>query len=46
MRGGNYIPVDMFMPRALKNPKVYDEIIESALFANYNMLRVWGGGQF
>lgn len=24
MRGGNYIPPDMFMPRALKNPGVYD----------------------
>ena len=46
MRGGNYIPVDMFMPRALKNPKVYDNLIEDSLFANYNMLRIWGGGQF
>lgn len=46
MRGGNYIPPDMFMPRALKNPSVYDRIIKDSLFAKYNMLRIWGGGQF
>jgi beta-mannosidase len=27
MRGGNYIPPDMFMPRALKNPSVYHKTI-------------------
>jgi beta-mannosidase len=46
MRGGNYIPPDMFMPRALKNPKVYTDTITAAIFGRYNMIRVWGGGQF
>lgn len=46
MRGGNYIPPDMFMSRALDNPKVYEDTISAAVFANFNMLRVWGGGQF
>lgn len=46
MKGGNYIPPDMFLPRAKANPSVYDETIKAAVFANFNMLRVWGGGQF
>jgi beta-mannosidase len=27
MRGSNYIPPDMFMPRALRNPEVYNKTI-------------------
>lgn len=46
MRGGNYIPPDMFLSRALRTPKVYEDTIAAAVFANFNMLRVWGGGQF
>lgn len=46
MKGGNYIPPDMFMPRALKNKTVYINTIQNAIDANFNMLRVWGGGQF
>lgn len=50
MKGGNYIPPDMFMPRALKSVgtpnDVYNKTIQDAIDANYNMLRVWGGGQF
>lgn len=46
MRGGNYIPPDMFMSRASHNTDVYMGTIGAALFANFNMLRVWGGGQF
>ena len=46
MRGGNYIPPDMFMPRAAKNPEIYQKIIEDSVGAGYNTLRLWGGGQF
>jgi beta-mannosidase len=44
MKGGNYIPPDMFMPRALKNASVYINTINDALAAGYNTIRVWGGG--
>jgi beta-mannosidase len=44
MKGANYIPPDMFMPRAFKNPEVYNKTIQAAVDANFNMLRVWGGG--
>ena len=46
MRGSNYIPPDMFMPRAMKNPQVYYNTIQAAIDANHNMLRLWGGGQY
>jgi beta-mannosidase len=41
-RGANYIPSDVFLPRL--TPADYRTVIESAAFANMNMLRVWGGG--
>jgi beta-mannosidase len=47
MRGSNYIPPDMFMPRALQNNSiVYNQTIQAAIDANHNMLRLWGGGQY
>lgn len=46
MRGSNYIPPDMFMPRALRNTSVYNNTIKAAIDANQNMLRLWGGGQY
>lgn len=46
MKGSNYIPPDMFMPRALKNQTIYNITIQNALDANNNMIRLWGGGQF
>lgn len=42
MKGANYIPQDVFLPRAKKEH--YEHIINSAKDANMNMLRVWGGG--
>ncbi len=44
MKGANYIPPDSFLPRATK--KDYEKIIAEAVFANMNMLRVWGGGVY
>ncbi|EGR34239.1 hypothetical protein IMG5_019560 [Ichthyophthirius multifiliis] len=46
MKGSNYIPPDMFMPRAQKNPEIYMKNIQNAIKANHNMIRLWGGGQF
>ncbi len=43
-KGVNYIPNDNFLPRVSK--KRYKEVIQSAVDANLNMLRVWGGEEF
>ncbi len=42
MKGANYIPNDNFLPSVSTNE--YEEIIQAAVDANVNMLRVWGGG--
>ncbi len=42
MKGANYIPSDIFLPRVTRAD--YEAIIKSAVDANMNMLRVWGGG--
>lgn len=42
MKGANYIPQDVFLPRVKDSS--YRAIIRSAAEANMNMLRVWGGG--
>lgn len=44
IKGANYIPQDVFLPGVEK--KDYENIIKSALDANMNMLRVWGGGVY
>ena len=56
MKGANYIPPDMLMPRVTK--EIYKNLILDAIKANYNMLRIWfyfyfinyllkrGGGQY
>ena len=42
MKGANYIPQDMFLPRVTKER--YENLINIAVTSNMNMLRVWGGG--
>ena len=42
MKGVNYIPQDIFLPRPNQNN--YEFILSSAAEANMNMIRVWGGG--
>lgn len=42
MKGADYIPLDMFPPRATDS--LYRFTIKQAVMANMNMLRVWGGG--
>jgi len=41
-KGANYIPNDIFLNEV--TPEKYEYIIQSAVDANMNMLRVWGGG--
>lgn len=41
-KGANYIPNDVFLDRV--SPERYESVIRSAVEANMNMLRVWGGG--
>jgi beta-mannosidase len=43
-KGASYIPPDMFMPRVTAD--IYNETIQAAIGANFNMLRVWGGGNY
>ncbi|MBL7112529.1 MAG: glycoside hydrolase family 2 protein [Bacteroidales bacterium] len=42
MKGANYIPQDAFVTRV--TPERYEHTLQSAVDANMNMLRVWGGG--
>lgn len=42
MKGANYIPQDSFIPK--QTPSSHYELVQNALKANMNMLRVWGGG--
>ncbi len=44
MKGANYIPNDMFLPRV--TPENYRRVIETARVSNMNMLRIWGGGVY
>ncbi len=41
-KGANVIPADLFLDRV--SPQTYETLIQSAVKANMNMLRVWGGG--
>ena len=43
-KGSNWVPMDVFLP-SLK-PIQYERFIDFALQANFNMLRVWGGGVY
>ncbi len=44
MRGANWIPADALPQRI--TPDAVRELLQSAVDANMNMLRVWGGGQY
>jgi beta-mannosidase len=43
-KGANYIPITM-LP-ALAERKDYEQLIKQCADANFNMLRVWGGGYY
>jgi beta-mannosidase len=42
MKGANYVPQDVFLPRVSQDQ--YEDLILAAKDAGMNMLRVWGGG--
>jgi beta-mannosidase len=42
MKGANWIPADVFLPRLTKQR--YRQLLLAAKEAHFNMLRVWGGG--
>jgi beta-mannosidase len=44
MKGANYIPSDNFLPRITNAD--YEKVVQNAVDANMNMLRVWGGGVY
>ncbi len=44
MRGANWIPADALPERG--TPETVRDILQSAVDANMNMIRVWGGGQY
>lgn len=41
-KGANWIPADQFQTRV--SAEQYEDLLQSAVEANMNMLRVWGGG--
>ncbi|HSG09829.1 MAG TPA: glycoside hydrolase family 2 protein [Longimicrobiales bacterium] len=43
-RGANVIPLDHFTPRA--DSATYARLLDDAVAANMNMVRVWGGGVY
>lgn len=43
-KGANWIPSDALPSR--QTPAVLEDLLESAVQANMNMLRIWGGGQY
>lgn len=43
-KGGNFVPADMIVQRV--DRERYDRLTDLALQANFNMLRVWGGGLY
>lgn len=44
IKGANYVPQDVFLPRV--QPAQYRSLLIAAKEANMNMLRVWGGGVY
>ncbi|NQU54235.1 MAG: glycoside hydrolase family 2 protein [Bacteroidetes bacterium] len=44
MKGANYIPNDVFLPRV--TDENYRTVVETAKNSNCNMLRIWGGGVY
>ena len=44
IKGANYIPCDMFLPRV--SDEVYEKTVADAVAVGMNMLRIWGGGTY
>ena len=46
VKGANQVPHNYFLPTGLRDPTSYQDLIDSAVRANFNMVRVWGGGHY
>jgi beta-mannosidase len=44
MKGGNWVPADMIYSRVTKER--LEKLTDMAVEANFNILRIWGGGEF
>ena len=44
MKGGNWVPADMIYSNVDQNR--LQKLVDLALDANFNILRIWGGGEF
>lgn len=44
VKGGNFVPADLIVPRISR--ETYATLVDRALEANFNMLRIWGGGLY
>ncbi len=44
MKGANYIPEDNLLPRTSREKT--EQLIKDCVEANFNMIRVWGGGHY
>ncbi len=42
--GANYIPENQFLPK--RNPEMTKKLLNACCDANFNMIRVWGGGVY
>ncbi len=49
-KGANYVPPDMMYPRLInkdfQSRNTFQKLLDDAVDSNFNMLRVWGGGQY
>jgi beta-mannosidase len=45
-RGANYVPADAFQSPQRINATFLSDILDAAVQANMNMIRIWGGGIF
>lgn len=49
-KGSNYVPIDMFYPRSTNSRytpgNTIEALLDAAVESNFNMIRIWGGGQY
>ena len=45
MKGANMVPLDYY-PKRMFDEKELNWLFQSAMDANYNVIRIWGGGMY
>lgn len=49
-KGANYVPMDMFYPRLTnknyKSANTIEKLLQDTADSHFNMIRLWGGGQY